>query len=196
MMSQWFKAGMVVLVLALAGCSLTTTRITVTATPSPTNVTGPTARPTSTAAPPVQPDLTPTLAASTGPYADAVGLLDDVCFEYLHSLGGRTWVWESSAELDAFYDQAEEVCGRTITRGTFAFDGEVLVGAVSLATGCDAAHQFLDLRTDDAQATQTLVLRFVVQPGCPYELVQLLLIAVPHPPTDYELAVEVVRDPD
>ena len=64
---------------------------------------------------------------------------------------------------------------------TFDFSQGVLVGMINGATGCDAAHRVIEMVQDDAAHTQTLLVQLNVRPGCPYELVQPLLIAVPIP---------------
>lgn len=133
-----------------------------------------------------------TLETFTGPYPDMVTLLDGVCFEYLYTMNGRSWVWQSLGELYAFYDQvdASGLCPGLIRRGTFDFSEQVLVGVVHVATGCDAAHRFIDLTQEDQG--QTLLLQFEFQPDCGYELAQPFLIAVPRPPEGNNIRVVIV----
>jgi hypothetical protein len=118
-------------------------------------------------------------------------LLDGVCFEYLAGIGGQTWLWTTPDELLAFYDQVDssERCPHAVTRVPFDFNGAALAGTVSSGTSCDAAYRVITLAQDDAAQTQTLALEFDVLPGCPYELVEPLLIAVPRPPEDYSFSI-------
>jgi hypothetical protein len=144
----------------------------------------------------IVPSSTPTLPpleTSTDPYLDAGALLDGVCFEYLLTLDGQVWTWRTPAELGAFYDRVEasELCPDPVTRQDFDFGQGTLVGTVSTATGCDAAHRVVDTVRDDGTRTQTLIVKFEVRPGCPYELVQPLLVAVPDVPEGYALQIAV-----
>jgi hypothetical protein len=118
-------------------------------------------------------------------------LLDGVCFEYLAGMGGQTWLWTSPEELLAFYDQVDssERCPHAVTRVPFDFNGAALAGTVGSGTGCDAAYRVITLAQDDAAQTQTLALEFDVLPGCLYELVEPLLIAVPRPLEGYRFSI-------
>ncbi len=133
------------------------------------------------------------LETSTDPYLDAGALLDGVCFEFLLSLNAQVWTWTTPAELSAFYDRvdASEVCSGLVERRDFDFSQGALVGTVSTATGCDAAHRVVDVIRDDSARTQTLLVQLEVKPGCPYELVQPFLVAVPDLPDGYTLQIEV-----
>lgn len=154
------------------------------------------ALPTETIFTPASPPATPTstpLVTFTGPYGNTTALLDGVCFEFLATLGGQTWAWTTPDDLAAFYDRADvsEACAAPVTRGTFDFTGQALVGVMSTAIGCDAAYRFIDMTQDDTARTQTITLQFEIQTGCPYELVEPLLMAVLQPPAGYILAVVV-----
>lgn len=165
----------------ITACTLTSNSTPVVITSTPPPVTSPEAV---TAA--------DGLETFTGPFADMVSLLDGVCFEYLYTMNGRTWVWQSPGELVAFYDQvdASGVCPGLIHRGAFDFNEQVLVGVVNAAAGCDAAHRFIELAQEDN--ILTLVLQFEVQPDCGYELAQPFLIAVPRPPEGDTIRVVIV----
>jgi hypothetical protein len=135
----------------------------------------------------------PVLETSAGPYPNVVALLDGVCFEYLYAMNGQTWAWTTSGELAAFYDQvdASRLCPDPAERAAFDFDGRVLAGAVNVGAGCDAAHRVVNLVQDDSTRTQILFLQFQVEGGCPYDLVQPFLIAMPLPPQGYTLRIVV-----
>lgn len=179
----------VVCVVMLVACSPgDDTRDVITSTPplptvAPTG--GPTPLPTAVPFPTVEP--------FTGPYGDAVGLLDGVCFEFLLGLNGQSWVWTTAADLGAFYGAVDDSkrCPGPATRGTFDFNGVVVAGIINTATGCDSAHHFVDLVQDDSARTQTVMLQFVVEPGCPYELIQPFVIVLPAPPVGYTVQVEI-----
>ncbi len=153
--------------------------------------------PAVSATPAPQPTATPlpALTTSTGPYPDAGALLDGVCFEFLLTLNGQSWVWSSPADLAAFYDLADasKLCLSPVTRGDFDFSQGVLAGMVSVTAGCDAAHHVIDRVQDDAAQTQTLLVQLEVRSGCDYELVQPLLVALPAPPPGY--TVQIVMGP-
>jgi hypothetical protein len=135
----------------------------------------------------------PVLETFTGSYPNVAALLDGVCFEYLYTLNGQTWVWATPGDLAAFYDQvdASRLCAEPVERITFDFGRRVLAGAVNVSAGCDAAHRVVDLVQDDSARTQILSLQFQVEGECPYDLVQPFLVAVPQPPQGYTLRVVV-----
>lgn len=143
-----------------------------------------TPQPTSTLAP---------LGASTGGLPDAVSLLDGVCFEYLAGLSGTTLVWRTADEQRAFYDAADAagVCATPVARPAFDFSAQIVVGTVSALTGCDTAHHLVALEQDDAARRVTLRLALAARAGCPYELVEPFLVALPRPPAGYTVEVVV-----
>jgi hypothetical protein len=183
--------------LMLMGCTLTlandTPSVMPTGTPTHIPIT-PSPPPSSTPAP----TGIPALETYTGPYEDVVGLLDGVCFDFLADIDGETWMWDSPGALGAFYDRVDEseTCSGPVERGTYDFSERVLVGAVNVSTGCDAAHSFAGLAQDNEAHTQTIRLQLLIQPDCPYELVQPFLITMPRPPDGYTIRVVVILPPD
>jgi hypothetical protein len=135
----------------------------------------------------------PVMEAFTGVFGNAAALLDGVCFEFLLTLNGQTWAWTTPADLSAFYDRADAstLCPDPVARYGFDFSQTVLVGVVNAAEGCDAAYRVLDLVQDDSARAQTLIVQFDTLAGCPYELVEPLLVAIPRPPDGYTLQVAV-----
>ncbi|MCL4239572.1 MAG: hypothetical protein KJ047_15150 [Anaerolineae bacterium] len=133
------------------------------------------------------------LGVSTGGLPDAAGLLDGVCFEYLYGLGGATLVWNTADEQRAFYDAADAsgVCASPAARPAFDFSAQIVAGTVSAIAGCDAAHHLVALEHDDAARRVTLRLALEVRAGCPYELVEPFLVALPRPPAGYAVEVAV-----
>ncbi len=124
----------------------------------------------------------------------ATTLLDSVCFDYLSSLAGTTWTWASPDDLAAFYDQVDESeqCVGTVVRGRLDFGPEVLVGTVAAAVGCDAAFRLLDVTEDPSAQAQRYVVELIVVPGCEYDLIEPLVIAVPAPPDGVHAELGVV----
>jgi hypothetical protein len=131
--------------------------------------------------------LPPSLRTDPGPFVDVAWLLDGVCFEYLAQMDGERWTWTAEEDMNAFFDQVDdsELCGTLVPRPTFDFTDAILVGAVQTAQGCDAAHRVVNVTQDDSAHTRTLVVALDVLPGCPYDLVQLFLVAVPRLPASY-----------
>lgn len=181
-------AGLVLAVM-LAACTAAERRVVLTATPAsgaPGGVWLPS--PTSLAA---EPTL---LESEIGSYTSALALLDGVCFDYLSSLVGTTWTWTSPDDLAAFYDRVDESaqCVGAVPRGAYDFGAQVLVGTVGAAVGCDAAFRLLDVADDPAARAQRYVVELVVAPGCEYELLEPLVMAVPAPPDGLHAELGVI----
>ncbi len=176
-MRRYALLSLFLIAVTLAGCTVLTER-------------EPPALPTFTAEPP---SALPSLRASTGGLADAVSLLDETCFEYLAGLSGATLVWVTADDQSAFYDAADASgkCAAPAARPAFDFSAQIVAGTVSAATGCDAAHHLVALERDDAARKVTLRLALEVRSGCPYELVEPFLVALPRPPAGYTVEVVV-----
>jgi len=183
---------LIAILLALPACTLANSDVSPPAASTSTIPPVPTVAPL-TSTKQAEPTASPPLETTTGPYSNQAALLDGVCFEYLYTLDGQTWVWTTDDDLAAFYGRVDrsELCPAIIARGAFEFDQQVLIGAVSVATGCDAAYRVGELVQDDTTRVQTLPVTLVVQPGCDYELVEPLLIAVPAPPAGYSIEIGV-----
>ncbi len=138
----------------------------------------------------------PALESYTGVYTDVTQWLDGVCFDYLAGLNGTSWVWTSRDDLRAFYDRVDNsgLCERTAARPDFDFGAGAIVGVVNVRTGCDAAYHVTRLTVDATPRTQTLSLSLQLRPGCPYDLVEPLLIVIPPLPTGTALNI-VVTEP-
>ncbi len=169
----------------LVGCTLAdqpdASPIPITSTPKITST-------TLFATPSAQTQTTPPdLRNDPGPFTDAAWILDGVCFEYLAQMHGERWSWTSQDELNAFFDRVDDsgLCTAPMRRATFDFTGVILVGTAQTAMGCDAAFRLVDVVKDDASRMRTLVLMLDVRMGCPYELVQLFLVAAPRLPDPY-----------
>lgn len=136
-------------------------------------------------------DATPALTTDSGPYENQTALLDGVCTEFLVSAAGETFVWDTPEALVAFYDRVDEsaLCPGPVARGTLDFGERALAGAIALATGCDASFRVEGL-VEGAEA-RTLLLALQIEPGCDYELVEPLVLAVPRDRPGVPLHVEV-----
>ena len=136
-------------------------------------------------------DATPALVTDSGAFENLTALLDGVCTEFLFSVAGETFVWDTPEALAAFYDRVDESeqCGGEVMRGSFDFDGRVLAGAIAATTGCDASFHVGEIAASgDAHI---LPLELTVAPGCAYELVEPLVVAVPRASSAPPLRVEV-----
>ena len=136
-------------------------------------------------------DATPALTTDSGPYENQTALLDGVCTEFLFTAAGETFVWDTPEALAAFYDRADESeqCPGRVARGAFDFDERALAGAIALAIGCDASFRVEGLV--EGTEARTLLLALQIEPGCDYELVEPLLLAVPRDRPGVPLRVEV-----
>lgn len=136
------------------------------------------------------PPTAQTLTSDTGPYPNRTAILDGVCFEYLASSAPFTWTWNTPDDLEAFFDDVDnsDLCPTPAARVTFDFSDSILMGAVQATRGCDAAY--VVTRDEDTQSdTIMLKAQLVVQPGCAYELVEPLVIAVPRDSGDIALTL-------
>ena len=183
------KLWIALIFLAVAGCSLADH-----ATPPPAPITGtlemtltPVVSRPSTRIPLTPTGTLPELRTDPGPFTDAAWVLDGVCFEVLTHMNGERWSWATQSDLNAFFDWVDdiELCGGPVPRTTFNFTDTILVGMVQTAQGCDAAYRLIEVVQDEPAQIRTLVLALDVRPGCPYELVQLFLVAVPRLPDSY-----------
>lgn len=164
------------LICLLAACAPVPSEPVPTVLPLPTHTAlkvPPTPRPT--------PRRPISLTTDTGPYDNMASLLSGVCFDYLAAHADEGWQWIIAADLSAFFADvnASEICPDPVPTPEFDFTEHVLVGAVKSTEGCDAAHRVLDTQQNEAAGTITLHVELVIQTGCPYELIEPLLIAVP-----------------
>jgi hypothetical protein len=146
-----------------------------------------------TLTPPAPPATVPPLIADTGNYANMVELLDAVCYEFLLTVAGEALLWTDEDGLAAFFDRVDEseLCAGTVTRPAVDFSAHALAGTIISAVGCDAAHRVLGLERNDSARRLTLDLALDIRLGCPYELLEPVLIAIPPPPADFSLETRV-----
>lgn len=180
-----------IVAIVLSGCTASQERRTPRVSPSPGQLDTVLAAPPPVTNSPSPGEVSSALETSTGAFVNATDLLDSVCFEFLLTLHGTWWTWVNADDLNTFYDRvdASGLCPDPAGRPAFDFNQGILVGTVTFATGCDAAHRVIDWVRDDAAQTQMLRVQFEVLSGCPYELVQPLVVAVPPPPNGYTVQV-------
>ncbi|MBN1562599.1 MAG: hypothetical protein JXA10_02085 [Anaerolineae bacterium] len=180
--------------LILTGCTLAdspdSSPIPITSTPDQIIATNhQPLTPTQTSDPTTLPDL----RTAYGPFTDAAWVLDGVCFEALAQMNGASWSWGTTDALNTFFDQVDDSgwCDSPVSRPSFDFTDQMLVGTVHTAQGCDAAHRLIDVVQDDTAQTRILILALDVQSGCPYELAQIFLVAVPRLPDAYTTTIRL-----
>lgn len=142
--------------LTLSGCI----RISIS-TPSPT-------QPVETAAPSAIP--TPVY-----PWTDESAVMNGICFEAAQDAAGKVFVLRNDGDLNNFYGGADnsQLCRHPVTRNAFDFSsGRVLAGLWSYGHGCTARHEVLGFTKDDTARQMTIVLHFVTEGACDYELVR------------------------
>ncbi len=176
---RWWRPGLMVAVLILAGCNLP--------------VRGP-ALP-EIAVPAVTPD--PTFAGQ--PFQDARALFGGVCFNYWVEQANRGFLLTSAADLITFYNEVDEsaLCRFPVIREPFDFEtGRILIGVVNVGTGCQAFTDPLALVTDAATRTVTMHVRWGVTGDCNYRLARPFWVSIPRPPEGYtvQMAFEPFSD--
>jgi hypothetical protein len=119
-----------------------------------------------------------------------------ICFESAYDAAGRSFVLRTRADLERFYDLADNsgLCRRPVGRGEFSFaDGAVLAGIWTRGEGCDARHEVEQVHRDDAARTLFIFLRLVTEGDCDYELVQPFWITLKGL-TDYQIQFVVEQE--
>ena len=124
---------------------------------------------------------------------DALPLMSGICFEAAYDAAGRVFVLRSAAELETFYNLADNsrLCRRPVQRHTFNFaDDTALIGTWTRGLGCTARHELIEVTRDETARTLRLRFRFIQEGSCAYELVRPLWIAVAQA-VGYDLSLEV-----
>ncbi|GAB4516320.1 MAG: hypothetical protein OHK0046_21500 [Anaerolineae bacterium] len=126
-------------------------------------------------------------------WQDANPVMQGICFAAAADAAGRVFVLRSAAELQQFYDLADNsrLCRRPVMRGAFEFtEGRVLAGLWSTGTGCTARHD--TARYEKTASTLTIDLTFVTEGACGYELVRPFWIALENA-AQHEILINVGR---
>lgn len=109
------------------------------------------------------------------PQPDANEVMAGICFASANDAAGQVFVLRSADELARLFDLADNsrLCRQPVTRGNFDFgDGRILAGLWSAGRGCNAQHEVVHWRRDEAARRFTLQLRLRVTGDCDYELLQ------------------------
>lgn len=127
--------------------------------------------------------LPPTVAPSTStpPWTDASRVFDGVCFEAAQAISGQVFVLRNAQDHIQFYDRIDQsgLCRRAITRHPFEFgNGQILAGLWSAGHGCKAHHQLIAYQQDDANQRLIIVVRFITEGTCNYQLLRAYWIGV------------------
>ncbi len=124
-------------------------------------------------------------------WRDAAQVMRGICFESANDAAGQAFVLRDAAELQRFYDLADnsQLCRRPVERVPFDFaDGYVLAGLWSAGRGCTARHEVIAADRDGG--TISLRLRFITEGSCNYELVRPFWVALAAGPDD-DIRIEV-----
>jgi hypothetical protein len=130
---------------------------------------------------PVTPDAPgPTPTENPYPWTDEIPTMFGICFEAAMDAADQVFVLRDAEEHIRFYDLADnsQLCRRPVRRNPFDFGNgdRVLAGLWSTGIGCVARHDVIDYRIDGD--TLSLVLQFVTEGDCNYELVRPYWIGV------------------
>jgi hypothetical protein len=126
-------------------------------------------------------------------WIDANTVMSGICFESAFDAAGTVFILRDDAQLSNFFDLADNshLCRRPVQRHPFEFNtGRILVGMWSKGRGCTARHDITRIERDDDARTFTIVLKFITEGACPYELVRPFWIGV-HGISDYQISLVV-----
>lgn len=124
-------------------------------------------------------------------WRDTAQVMRGICFESANDAAGQVFVLRDAAELQRFYDLADnsQLCRRPVERVPFDFaDGYMLAGLWSAGRGCTARHEII--AADRDSGTISLRLRFITEGTCNYELVRPFWVALVAGPDD-DIRIEV-----
>lgn len=141
-------------------------------------------QPTAPSAPAEPTPVSPNPAAPSTPsppWTDASRVFDGVCFEAAQAISNQVFVLRSAQDHIQFYDRIDQsgLCRHPITRNPFEFgSGQILAGLWSAGYGCKAHHELIAYQQDDANRRLIIVLRFVTEGTCDYQLLRAYWIGV------------------
>lgn len=119
------------------------------------------------------PEITPTPSLWTDENATFSG----ICYEAADAQRDEVYILRSAEEHIRFYEAADALCRRPVTRYPFDFEGgRLLAGLWSSGVGCTARHDVQDARLADG--TLSIRLRFVVEGDCSYSLLRPFWVGV------------------
>jgi hypothetical protein len=146
--------------------------------------------PSATSTPPPTVVPAPTTAY---PWTDERAVMNGLCFESVYDAAGQTFVLDSAEELTHFFNLADNshLCRRPVQRAGFDFrDNRRLAGLWTRGLGCTAHHEVRGFEQDDVARTFVIVLRFVTEGECGYELVQPFWVGLSLP-RDYDIRIRI-----
>jgi hypothetical protein len=122
-----------------------------------------------------------TPSTPSSPWTDASRVFDGVCFEAAQAINSQVFVLRSAQDHIQFYDRVDQsgLCRHPITRNPFEFgNGQILAGLWSAGYGCKAHHELIAYQQDDANRRLIIVLRFVTEGTCDYQLLRAYWIGI------------------
>ncbi|MFN8373359.1 MAG: hypothetical protein U0694_10865 [Anaerolineae bacterium] len=130
--------------------------------------------------PALTPEPTVTATLVDYPWTDESALVSGICFEAASDMAtmNRRFLLHNAEEHVAFYDAIDHtnLCLRPVERMPFDFSaGRTLAGLWSAGRGCTAQHQVLAYSVE--QNTLNIMLHFLTQGDCNYELVRAFWIS-------------------
>ncbi|MGB1285624.1 MAG: hypothetical protein ACPG7F_03735, partial [Aggregatilineales bacterium] len=137
----------------------------------------------------------PTASALPPDITDELAIMRGICFESAYDAAGQVFILRDAAELNAFYDGADnsQLCRRAVKRNSFDFStGHILAVLWTRGSGCRAWHNVINQQRDDAAKTLAFSLQFVEQGDCNYELVRPFIISIPGA-ADYAISIEITE---
>lgn len=180
---------LIVVIVLLSGCSL----IPIDEVPTSVVVRIPSATPHPTGMIPSTNSSEPFVTPYPGDLQDMLPILSGICFEAAWDAAGQVFILRNADDHIRFYDLADNsgLCRRPVTRHPFDFtQGEVLAGLWSRGYGCVARYDIFDYARDDEAKTARIVLDFVTEGHCPYELVRGFWVSIPNA-QDYTIDIQV-----
>jgi hypothetical protein len=119
--------------------------------------------------------------SAVGQLTSANTVMEGICFESAFDAAGRTFVLRDETELNTLFDLADHsrLCRHPVKRGTFDYsNGSVLAGIWSKGIGCKARHDLMKTKINEAKKQVKIVLDFVTEGACSYELVRPYWVGV------------------
>ncbi len=161
------------------------------AQPSPTATHPPTA--SSTPVPPTPTAGTSPITTATLPYPDVSSVFGGLCYNFLKTLRGQTLVFDSMADLSAFYNQVDKSkqCPDAAIRQPFDFTDSQIIGTVVTGKGCRLDLNYEQTETDNAARQRIILFREASVGDCDYELVRPVWLAIERPAPGYTTLIRV-----
>jgi hypothetical protein len=127
------------------------------------------------------------------PYDDASPVFVGVCFSFLQTLAGQTLVFNTPAELAAFYERVNQSkqCRDVVAPQPFDFGTRQIVGTVILGKGCQIDTRFDRIDTDANARQRRIMFQATPVGDCGYDLVRPLWLAISHPPDGYTNVIQL-----